>query len=88
MPSCPPTACGEITSWHDAAARGDIAAIANRLCQSRRDLSQPQASSTEQALFTDMNRLTDAFTTIARELTEQGGLPPRPVRGRRGGAAR
>jgi uncharacterized protein YegL len=29
------------------------------------------ASSTQQALFTDMHRLTDAFSTIARELTER-----------------
>ncbi|GAA2786074.1 Hsp70 family protein [Saccharopolyspora taberi] len=28
------------------------------------------ASSSEQSLFTDLNRLTDAFSTIARELTE------------------
>jgi molecular chaperone DnaK len=49
------------------------------------------ASSTEQALFTDMNRLTDAFTTIARELTEHGGPhsggASRRVRGWRGKAA-
>jgi molecular chaperone DnaK len=31
------------------------------------------ASSTEQAFFTDMNKLTQAFSTIARELTESGG---------------
>jgi uncharacterized protein YegL len=30
------------------------------------------ASSTEQAFFTDMNKLTAAFSTIARELTETG----------------
>jgi molecular chaperone DnaK len=50
------------------------------------------ASSTEQALFTDMNRLTDAFTTIARELTEQAGPSgdgaPRRIRGLRGRATR
>lgn len=31
------------------------------------------ASSSEQSLFTDMNRLTETFTTIARELTEGHG---------------
>jgi molecular chaperone DnaK len=31
------------------------------------------ASSTEQSFFTDLNRLTEAFNTIARELTETGG---------------
>jgi hypothetical protein len=75
---------------HELARRcrvGDIAAIVHRLWQSRRDLPQSQASSTEHALFTDMHWLTDTFA-ITRELTEQGGLPPRPVRGRRGGAAR
>jgi molecular chaperone DnaK (HSP70) len=50
------------------------------------------ASSTEQALFTDMHRLTDAFTTIARELTEQGGGAgdgtSRGIRGWRGRTAR
>jgi len=33
------------------------------------------ASSTEQAFFTDLNQLTEAFSTIARELTESGSLP-------------
>lgn len=32
------------------------------------------ASSTEQALFTNLNSLTQAFSTIARELTEGGGV--------------
>ncbi len=31
------------------------------------------ASSSEQSLFTDLSRLTEAFSTIARELTETGG---------------
>lgn len=31
------------------------------------------ASSSEQSFFTDLNRLTDAFSTIAQELTESGG---------------
>ena len=31
------------------------------------------ASSSEQSFFTDLNRLTEAFSTIARELTETGG---------------
>jgi molecular chaperone DnaK len=31
------------------------------------------ASSSEQSLFTDLSRLTDAFSTIAQELTESGG---------------
>ena len=31
------------------------------------------ASSSEQSIFTDMNRLTDTFSTIAREITESGG---------------
>jgi molecular chaperone DnaK (HSP70) len=38
----------------------------------RRFLNQI-ASSTEQAVFTDLNGLTSAFSTIARELTEGGG---------------
>jgi molecular chaperone DnaK len=37
------------------------------------------ASSTEQAFFTDLTNLTEAFSTIARELTETGGLPSRGV---------
>jgi molecular chaperone DnaK len=49
------------------------------------------ASSTEQALFTDMNRLSEAFSTIARELTEHGGSPvdgaSRRIGAWRGGAA-
>jgi molecular chaperone DnaK len=57
-----------------------------------RDFLDRIASSSEQALFTDMNRLTDAFTTIARELTERGGSggqkAPGWIRGRRGRAAR
>jgi hypothetical protein len=75
---------------HELARRcraGDIAAIAHRRWQSRRDLSRPQASPTEYAVFTEMHWLTDTFA-ITRELSEQGGLPPRPVRGRRGGVAR
>lgn len=37
------------------------------------------ASSTEQAFFTDLNQLPEAFSTIARELTESGSLPSRGV---------
>ncbi len=37
-----------------------------------REFLQRIASSTEQGLFTDLNRLTETFGTIARELTEGG----------------
>jgi molecular chaperone DnaK len=40
------------------------------------------ASSTEQAFFTDMNKLTQAFSTIARELTESGGTRSGAIRDR------
>ncbi len=38
-----------------------------------RDFLAQIASSSEQSFFTDLNRLTEAFSTIARELTETGG---------------
>ena len=38
-----------------------------------RDFLAQIASSSEQSFFTDLNRLTDAFSTIAQELTETAG---------------
>jgi molecular chaperone DnaK len=41
-----------------------------------RKFLQQIASSTEQCIYTDMNRLTETFSTIAQELTESSGEKP------------
>lgn len=53
--------------------QSDIEVIAIGFGQADRHFLEQIASSTEQSLFTDLSRLTEAFSTIAQELTESAG---------------
>jgi hypothetical protein len=67
--SCQGDAIEKAHSCHEAG----IEVIAIGFGGADRNFLAKIASSSEQSFFTDLNRLTEAFNTIARELTETGG---------------
>ncbi len=78
--SCQGEAIKEARRCHQA----EIQVIAIGFGSADSDFLAKIASSSEQSFFTDLNRLGEAFSTIARELTETGGELPTGKRFRRG----